>query len=142
MTINPLTSIIDGISNIAGAIKARWELMTDKWYQARIDKAEAIKAVKVMEKQIQADQHAVESGDINALAKRIKEHGRLLLVAVMLGCSGCGAFRRDVVVVAEADVPVAMAHNGQDGYWVSKPVLMMYMEIADRYEAAKKAGKL
>jgi len=146
MNWNPLSSFADAVANVAGAVKAKWELTMDKWYQARIDKAEAAKAAKATEAQIQADHDAILDDDVDAVAQRIKEHRKLLAVplaaCLALAVSGCALLRPTVVVVPQEDVPVPMQHNGQAGYWVSKPVLMMYLEIADRYEAAKKAGKL
>jgi hypothetical protein len=146
MNWNPFSSFADAVANVAGAVKAKWELTMDKWYQARIDKEEAAKAAKATAAQIQADQHAVMDDDAEAVAKRIKAHRALLAVPLAAGLclavSGCSMFRQPIVVVPQEDVPVAMVHDGQAGYWVSKPVLMMYLEIADRYEAAKKAGKL
>lgn len=147
MNWNPVSSIGDAIANVAGAVKARWELMTDKWYQARLDKEQADKDAKATEAQVQADVKAVQDDDAEAIARRVKEHRNLLAIpaaaCLALGVSGCALFRGpQMVVVSQDDVPVPMQHEGRAGYWVSKPVLQMYLEIADRYAAAKKAGKL
>lgn len=147
MNWNPFSSFADAVANVAGAVKARWELMTDKWYQARIDKAEAAKAAKATEAQVQADIKAVQENDTDALARRVKAHKSLLAIpaaaCLALAVSGCALFRGpQTVVVSQDDVPVPLEHDGRDGYWISKPMLMQYLEIADRYEAAKKAGKL
>ena len=146
MNWNPFTSVVDLVGNVAGAVKAKWELMQNTWYQKQLDAAYAAKEAKATAAQIQADHRAVLDDDADALARRIKAHRGLLTVplaaCLCLAVSGCALFRQPIVVVPQEDVPVAMVHEGQAGYWVSKPVLMMYMEIADKYEAAKKAGKL
>lgn len=146
MNWNPFTSVVDLVGNVAGAVKAKWELMQNSWYQKQLDAAHAAKEAKAAAAQLQADQRAVLDDDAEALARRIKEHRKLLAVplaaCLALAVSGCAMFRPQVVVVPQEDVPVALVHNGQAGYWISKPVLMMYIEIADKYEAAKKAGKL
>ena len=48
MNWNPFSSFADAVANVAGAVKAKWELTMDKWYQARIDKDEAAKAAKAV----------------------------------------------------------------------------------------------
>jgi len=55
-------------------------------------------------------------------------------ILVMLVVQGCGLLGKDLIVVTESDVPVAMKYQNRDGYWLSKGTFSLLAEKSIRYD--------